>query len=313
MSFEYFQEYLLTPDLFAASIRIATPIALAALGAAICERSGIINIALEGKMLMGGFVAVAVSYSSGSALIGLVAAVIAGGLMGLIMAFGAITLKANQVVLGAALNIFAAGLTGFLTTLIFESPGASARVQGLEPMFISGLSELPWIGKIIFSHTPIVYTAIILVILGHYFIFKSPWGAWVRASGDRPLALHSAGVSIISIRYWSVIVSGCLASLGGAHLSLEVTHHFTVNMSGGRGFIALAANIFGKWTPLGGGAGSLLFGFAESLKLKGAIFKIAPEILLMLPFVLTLIVLVGVMGRATAPRSLGQPYDPQSH
>lgn len=313
MSFEYFQEYLLTPDLFAASIRIATPIALAALGAAICERSGIINIALEGKMLMGGFVAVAVSYSSGSALIGLVAAVIAGGLMGLIMAFGAITLKANQVVLGAALNIFAAGLTGFLTTLIFESPGASARVRGLEPMFISGLSELPWIGKIIFSHTPIVYTAIILVILGHYFIFKSPWGAWVRASGDRPLALHSAGVSIISIRYWSVIVSGCLASLGGAHLSLEVTHHFTVNMSGGRGFIALAANIFGKWTPLGGGAGSLLFGFAESLKLKGAIFKIAPEILLMLPFVLTLIVLVGVMGRATAPRSLGQPYDPQSH
>ena len=313
MSFEYFQEYLLTPELFAASIRIATPIALAALGAAICERSGIINIALEGKMLMGGFVAVAVSYSSGSALIGLVAAVIAGGLMGLIMAFGAITLKANQVVLGAALNIFAAGLTGFLTTLIFESPGASARVRGLEPMFISGLSELPWIGKIIFSHTPIVYTAIILVILGHYFIFKSPWGAWVRASGDRPLALHSAGVSIISIRYWSVIVSGCLASLGGAHLSLEVTHHFTVNMSGGRGFIALAANIFGKWTPLGGGAGSLLFGFAESLKLKGAIFKIAPEILLMLPFVLTLIVLVGVMGRATAPRSLGQPYDPQSH
>jgi len=313
MNFEYFLENLLTPDLFVAPIRIATPIALATLGATICERSGIINIALEGKMLMGGFVAVAVSYSSGSSLLGLVAAVTAGGLMGLIMAFGAITLKANQVVLGAALNIFAAGLTGFLTTLIFESPGASARIPGLEPIFISGLSEIPWIGRIIFSHTPIVYMAIFLVILGHFFIFNSPWGTWIRAAGDRPLALHSAGVNITSVRYWSVIVSGCLASLGGAHLSLEVTHHFTVNMSGGRGFIALAANIFGKWTPLGGGAGSLLFGLADYLKLKGAIFQIAPEILLMLPFILTLIVLVGVMGRATAPNSLGQPYDPQSH
>lgn len=312
MSFVSFIESLLSPDYFATTLRITTPIALAALGAAVCERSGVINIALEGKILMGAFVAVAVAHATGSSIAGLTAAITAGGLMGLTMAFGAINLKANQVVLGAALNIFAAGLTGFLTTEIFDSPGASARVPGFDPISIPGLSDVPWLGVVIFSQTPLVYMAIVLAIAGHFFLYRSPWGVWIRAAGDRPLALHSAGVSVTRVRYSAVVLSGCLAALGGAHLALEVTHHFTVDMGGGRGFIGLAANIFGKWGPLGGAGASLLFGAAEALKLKAGILGIAPEILLMLPFVMTLVILVGVMGRATAPRALGQPYDGQS-
>jgi simple sugar transport system permease protein len=312
MSIEAFLVSFFTPDLLAAAVRIATPIALAAIGAVICERSGVINIALEGKILMGAFVAVAVAHATGSAIAGLAAAIVSGGLVGLTMAFGALTLRANQVVLGAAINIFAAGLTGFLTTEIFDSPGASARVPGFDPISIPGLSDIPWLGTIFFSHTPLVYAAILLAIIGHFFMFRSPWGVWIRAAGDRPLALHSAGVNVVRTRYCAVIIAGCLAAIAGAHLSLEVTHHFSVNMSGGRGFIALAANIFGKWTALGGAAASLLFGFAEALKLKAGILHIPPEILLMLPFILTLVVLVGVMGRATAPRALGQRYDPGS-
>ena len=200
VNIETFVVAFFTPDLFAAALRIATPIALAALGAAICERSGVINIALEGKMLMGAFVSVAVAHATGSALFGLVAAMAAGGIMGLTMAFGAMALKANQVVLGAALNIFALGLTGFLTTEIFDSPGASARVPGMNPIWIPGLSDVPWLGTILFTHTPLVYVAVFLVIVGHLFLFRSPWGIWLRAAGDRPLALRLPWQFVISQR-----------------------------------------------------------------------------------------------------------------
>ncbi len=303
---------VLTPEFFAAAIRIATPIILASLSATICERAGVINIGIEGMMLAGAFAAASGSYVSQSPLIGAMAGITAGGLMGLILGFGTITLKANQVVLGAAINIFVAGLTGFLTTVIFGSPGVSARVPGFAPLRIPLLADVPWVGTILFSHTPIVYLAIILGVVGNVFLFHTPLGNWIRAAGDRPLALHGAGVNVNHVRYLSVFLSGCLAGLGGVHLSLEVTHHFSVNMTAGRGFIGLAANIFGKWTPLGSLGTSLLFGFADSLSLNASALRIAPELLLMMPFVLAIVVLVSVMGRATAPRALGKAYNEES-
>lgn len=303
---------ILTPELFAAGLRIATPIILAALGATVCESAGIINIGLEGMMLGGAFAAVSISFVSQNALLGALAGIGTGGIMGLVLGFGSITLKANQVVLGAAINIFVSGLTGFLTTVIFGSPGASARVPGLERLYIPVLSDLPWLGTIFFSHTPIVYLAIVLGVVGNLFLFRISLGTWIRAAGDRPLALHSAGINVNRVRYLAVFLSGCLAGLGGVHLSLEVTRHFSVNMSAGRGFMGLAANIFGKWTPLGSLGASLLFGFADSLKLKASALRMPPELLLMMPFVLALVILVSVIGRATAPRALGQVYNAES-
>ena len=208
-----------TPALFAAALRISTPIILAALGATISERAGIINIGLEGMMLAGAFAAVSVTHILQAPVIGAIAGILTGGIVGLILAFGSITLKANQVVLGAAINIFAAGLTGFLTTVIFDSPGVSARVPGLETIDIPVLSELPWAGVILFSHTPIVYIAILLGLAGHIFLFRTALGTWIRAAGDRPLALHSAGVNVNRVcatlpsslvgvsRVWAVFIS----------------------------------------------------------------------------------------------------------
>ena len=299
---------ILTPELLATTLRISTPIILAALGGTICEKAGVINIGLEGMMLAGAFAAVYISHIFQNAVIGAFGGVICGGLIGLVLAFGAITLRANQIVLGAAINIFVGGLTGFLTTVIF-SPGASARVPGLQPMTVPILRNIPWIGTVLFSHSATVYLAVSLAILGHFLFSHTPFGAWIRAAGDRPLALHSAGKNVKGIRFLAVFLSGCLAGLGGVHLSLSTTRHFTVNMSGGRGFLGLAANIFGKWTPLGSLWASLFFGFSESLKFKSAVLKISPELLIILPFVLTLIVLVSVVGRAEAPQALGEVYD----
>ena len=299
---------ILTPELLATTFRISTPIILAALGGTMCEKSGVINIGLEGMMLAGAFAAVFISHVYQNAVLGAVGGVLCGGIFGLILAFGAITLRANQIVLGAAINIFVGGLTGFLTTVIF-SPGASARVPGLKPMSIPVLRDIPWIGTMLFSHAATVYLAFSLAILGHFLFYRTPLGTWIRAAGDRPLALHSAGKNVKRIRYLAVVLSGCLAGLGGVHLSLSITRHFTVNMSGGRGFLGLAANIFGKWTPLGSLWASLFFGFSESLKFKSAVLRIPPEILIIMPFVLTLIVLVSVVGRAEAPQALGEVYD----
>ena len=299
---------IITPALFTGMIRIATPLALAAIGGTICERSGIVNIALEGLILIGAFVSVVVSYFTGSAWLGVLGAVIISALFSLLLAYFSINLRANQVIVGTAINIFALGATGFLTDFIFKEAGATPGVAGLNPIKIPVLCDIPWIGEIFFQQKPIIYLTFLIIALSQFILFKTKIGLRIRAVGEHPRAADTVGINVSKIRYLAVIISGALGGLAGAQLALEEIRRFVEYMSGGRGFIALAANVFGKWTPIGSWFGSLLFGFAQALQLRIGVFKIPPEFTNMIPYILTIIVLAGAMGRATAPAALGKPY-----
>ena len=311
---------IFTPDLFASAVRMATPLALAAIGGTICERSGVVNIALEGMMLMGAFMGVVGATFTGNPWIGLLVAVLSGGALALIHAFASITLRTDQVVSGTAINILSLGLTGFLMEVIFGRPGTTDPVQRLVPVFdIQGPTEgvigtvWTWINTIVFSYTPIVYMAIIIAVVGQWALFNTRWGLRLRSLGEHPRAADTVGISVIRGRYSAVIMSGLLGGMAGANLTLEQVGSFTENMTNGRGFIALAANIFGRWTPAGSYLASLLFGFADALQIKLQLFRevirIPSQFFLMLPYVLTVIVLAGVVGRAVAPAAVGKPYE----
>lgn len=311
---------ILTPDLFASAVRMATPIALAAIGGTISERSGIVNIALEGMMLFGAFMGVVGTTFTGNPWFGLIIAVLSGMLLALVHAFASITLRTDQVVSGTAINILALGLTGFLMEVIFGHPGTTDPVARLTPIFkLSGPTHgvagtlWTWINGIFFSYTPIVYLAIIITIVGQWALFNTRWGLRLRALGEHPRAADTVGISVTRGRYSAVIMSGALGGLAGANLTLEQVGSFTENMTNGRGFIALAANIFGHWTPLGSYLASLLFGFADALQIKLQLFrevvKVPSQFFLMLPYVLTVVVLAGVVGRAVSPAAVGKPYE----
>jgi ABC-type uncharacterized transport system permease subunit len=330
---------IITPDLFAAAIRLATPIALAAIGASICERSGVVNIAMEGLMLVGAFGGVMGALLTGSLWIGVVAALIASCLFASLHAFASINLRSDQVVSGTAINILAIGITGFLIEMIFGRPGnvgvsdsvMAEQVLGhpvrtlstIKPVFSfpeGGPGFLgtvwTWINTILFSYTPIVYAGIFFAIFLTWALFRTRWGLRLRALGEHPRAADTVGINVIAGRWVAVIISGLMAGLAGANLSLEQVGGFSDSMTNGRGFIALAANIFGRWIPGGAYLASLLFGFADALQLKLQLFsdviRIPPQFFLMLPYVLTVIVLAGVVGRAVAPAALGKPYKAKS-
>jgi len=311
---------VITPDLFASAVRVATPLALAAIGGTICERSGVVNIALEGMMLTGAFFGVAVTYFTGSAWLGVLGAVVSGTLLSLIHAFASVTLKTDQVVSGTAINILATGVTGFLMEVIYGHPGTTDPVARLRPLLNLGnpfngvLADIwRWIDAVFFSHTPIVYIAILLAVVGQWWMYNTTWGLRVRALGEHPRAADTVGISVVRGRYFAVLFSGAMGGLAGANLSLEQVGSFTENMTNGRGFIALAANIFGRWTPGGSYLASLLFGFADALQIKlqplRDVIQIPPQFFLMLPYILTVIVLGGVVGRAVAPAAVGKPYE----
>jgi simple sugar transport system permease protein len=322
----------LTPDLFASAIRIATPLALAAIAGAICERSGVVNIALEGIMLIGAFAGVVITLAMEASKVpflvdnavwfGVLAAVLAGTALSAIHAFASVTLRMDQIVSGTALNILALGLTGFLLEVIYGHAGATnSVVHQLQPLFdfpaVQGAGFWSdvwyWIDQLVFSYTPIVYMAMIAAVVGQWAMFRTRWGLRLRALGEHPRAADTVGVRIIRGRYMAVLMSGALGGLGGAYLSLEQNSSFSENMTSGRGFIALAANIFGRWTPIGSYLASLLFGFAEALEIKMQgfrdVFQIPTQFFLMLPYVLTVVVLAGFMGRAVGPAQVGKAYE----
>jgi simple sugar transport system permease protein len=301
-------------------VRIATPLALAAIGGTICERSGVTNIALEGIMLTGAFFGTIVALFTGNTWLGVLAAIVSGMMLSAVHAFAAITLRADQIVSATALNIGALGMTGYLMKLIFDHPGTTDPVQTLAPVFDFqgpatgfGATLFRWIDGVFLSYTPIVYIAIALAVVLQWAMYRTTWGLRLRALGEHPRAADTVGVSVVLGRYLAVLASGALAGLAGANLTLEQVGTFTENMTNGRGFIALAANIFGRWTPVGSYLASLLFGFADALQIKLQIFRdviqIPPQFFYMLPYVLTVIVLAGVMGRAIAPEAVGKPYE----
>jgi len=326
---------IITPDLFAAAVRLATPIALTAVGASICERSGVVNIALEGLMLVGAFGGTIVALLTGSVWLGVAAAVLASLLFASLHAVASINLRSDQVVSGTAINILAIGVTGFLIEMIFGRPGnvglsdniMAEQVVGhpvrivttIQPVFdfpVGGTGALAviwrWVDTIFFSYTPIVYVGIFLAVFLTWALFKTRWGLRLRALGEHPRAADTVGIHVLRGRWVAVLISGAMAGLAGANLSLEQVGGFSDSMTNGRGFIALAANIAGRWIPGGGYIASLLFGFVDALQLKLQLFSdvinIPPQFFLMLPYVLTVVVLAGVVGRAVAPAAVGKPY-----
>jgi ABC-type uncharacterized transport system permease subunit len=278
--------------LIASTIRLSTPLILAALGGLYSERGGVINIALEGMMLAGAFTAAAVTVFTHSPWAGLLAAVIAGLVVAALHAVVTINYRADQVVSGAAINILFLGVPALLSGALFESTGATPQLPRDQ--------TLP---------NTLIYLAFILVAVTAYVIYRTRFGLRLRAVGENPEAAMAAGVSVTRMRYAGVLISGALAALGGAYLSIGQSSLFTRNMTAGRGFIALAALIFGKWDPVGALLACLFFGFAEAvaIRMQGTI-DIPNQFIQMIPYVLTMVVLAGWIGRATPPKALGTPY-----
>ncbi len=294
----------------AAALRISVPYALSALGASFSERGGVINIALEGIMLNGALAYVLGAHASGNPWVGVAAALGAGAVTAALHAVVTITFKADQITSGLGINLLAAGLTRFVLTAVFHSSSNSSRVVGLPDWHLPLIGDIPAVGRVL--STPIVLIAIVLVVLGQWLLFRSVFGLRLRSVGERPEAAATLGLSVTGLRYAGVILSGLLAGLAGAWLASE-QHSFTDGMTGGRGYIAIAAMIVGKWTPFGAAAACLMFGAAEALQiqLQGSAFP--NELLQMLPYLVTMLALAGFIGRAVAPRSIGVPYDPERH
>jgi len=294
--------------LFAAAVRMATPIVFASLGGIFSERVGIINVGLEGMMLTSAFSGVAITFFTGNPWLGVLAAILAGGLLGLLHALLTVKFIGNQIVSGTGINIFALGFTAYMSQVLWGSRGASETVQGLNVVAVPLLQDIPIIGEIIGTHTPLVYLMLIITVLCYIVLFRTPLGLRIRAVGENPAASDTAGIDVFRIKYECVMISGMLAGLGGAFLSLGHLNLFAWGMTGGRGFIALAAMIFGKWMPFGAFGASLLFGFADALQMRlQALGLLPPQIILTIPYVVTIAVLAGVVGRA-APPSDYKPY-----
>jgi simple sugar transport system permease protein len=297
--------------LIASTIRLSTPLILAALGGLYSERGGVINIALEGMMLAGAFTAAVVTVFTHSPWAGLLAAVIAGLLVAALHAVATINYRADQVVCGAAINILFLGVPALLSGALFESTGATPQLprdQTLPDTPVFNPQTTPALASI-FNQKPLVYLAFVLVAATAYVIYRTRFGLRLRAVGENPEAALAAGVSVNRMRYAGVLVSGALAGLGGAYLSIGQNSLFTRNMTAGRGYIALAALIFGKWDPVGALVACLFFGFAEAvaIRMQGTV-NIPNQFIQMIPYVLTMVVLAGWIGRSTPPKALGIPY-----
>jgi len=299
-------------DYLLSSVDLAVPLAFAALGGMYSERSGVLNIALEGLLLTGAFSSAIATFYTGNPYIGIIFALIIGGCVGLVHAFLSVTLAVNQLVSGLGINLLVAGLTSFFARLVFN--GNSTRLPGIEAIAIPGLAKIPLLGTILFQQNILVYFLVILVAFSLYFLFYTSLGLTLRSVGEYPQAAATAGLSVSRVRYVAVIVSGCLASLGGAYLTLVQINFFTEGMSAGKGFIALAALIFGRWHPLGIIGACFLFGATEALQLRIQAFgvNIPYQFLVMSPYALALFALLGLAGKALPPRSLGIPYFPEN-
>ena len=293
----------------AASLRIGVPYTLAALGATFSERGGVINIALEGIMLNGALAYVLGAHWTRDPWAGVAAAVAAGVLTGLLHALVTVRFRADQITSGLGINLLAAGVTKFVLTQVFHSSSNSSRVVGLPGWDLFGLARLPALGPVL--ATPLVLLTVMLVLLGQAVLFRSVFGLRLRSIGERPEAAATLGLPVASYLYAGVVISGALAGLAGAWLASE-QHSFTDGMTNGRGYIAIAAMIVGKWSPLGAAAACLMFGAAEALQiaLQGPAFP--SELLQMLPYLVTMLALAGFIGRAIPPRALGTPYDPEN-
>lgn len=280
------------------TLMYSAPLIFAALGGVVSERSGVINIGIEGMMSFGAFIGAAVGYYTANPWLGLLSGGLAGGFLALLHAIAAITCKADQTISGMALNFIGPGLSLYLCRLFFDDKTMTDRVP----------NKLP---KVFGSIDITVVIAFILTAIIWFVLYKTKWGLRILSVGEHPAAADTLGINVYKVRYLSVIVSGILAGFGGAAMTLAVVAQFTPSVISGQGFIALAAVIFGKWTPQGAWAACIMFAFAQALTvvLGGGKVAVPSEILNMLPYVLTIVILVLFVGKSMAPKSSGKPYE----
>lgn len=302
----YVMEPVQATAVYASTLRQSTPIVLGALCGLIGERTGIINIGIEGQMLMAAFIAFMVNVYTGNLFVAAMAGVLTGAFLGLFLAWMSITLKMDQIIGGTVINILALGLTSF-----FYLAGLTTRGK-LAPIPLGPLANLPLVGPVFFNNPPITYLTILLVFFFHFTLFRTVWGLRTRAVGEHPSAADTVGIRVNVMRYMNTTLAGCMSGLAGAYLTLEAVGSFERAMTNGRGFVALAVMIFGKWTPLGSWGAALLFGFAVALQTQfqflGLDF-IPHQFIGMFPYLLTIIVLAGFVGRSRPPAAEGKVYE----
>lgn len=304
------QNFMPVVNIVRGTFLLALPLIFGALSGVLCERSGVINVAIEGQLLMGAFAGALVGTMTGSAWTGLVAAALGGALISLLLAVFAIRYLVDQVVMGIVLNLLALGLTGFLYERLMQ---ADPQRYNQPPQFgtlrIPLLADIPVLGPALFHGNIFLYLALILVVVIHIALFRTRWGLRTRAVGEHPTAADTLGVRVLGLRYRNVLLAGLIAGVGGASYTLAL-YSFTKNMIGGKGFIALAALIFGRWSPTGALLAALFFGFADQLSAYlGAINSVIPsEFLAMLPYLATVLAVAGLVGKVRAPAADGKPY-----
>ena len=287
----------------------AVPLTLGAMSGVLCERSGVINIAIEGMMLIAAFVG-AIAGSAFGLWMGTLIAVASGALFGGVLAVLSIKYRVDQIIAGTVINIFALGITSYLTARVLVQYLELNNPGTFRPFDIPLLAKIPLVGPLVFRNNIFVFLMFILVALLHVGLYRTRWGLRVRAVGEHPKAADTVGINVLRVRYRNVILGGMMAALAGVYLTLGSVGRFDENMTAGRGFIALAAMIFGRWSPIGAFGAALVFGFAEALQSTLAILDapIPSEILAMAPYLATILVVAGVVGRARAPAADGQPY-----
>ena len=302
----YTRNSQVTTAVLNSTIRQATPLVLGALCGLLGERSGVINIGIEGQMLLAAFIGFLANVWTGNLLLAVMAGVGAGALLGLLLAFMSVTLKMDQIIGGTVINILAIGLTGY-----FYQAGLTTEGK-LQPISLGLLADIPLIGPVLFNNPPITYITLLLVVIVHYVLFSTRWGLRTRAVGEHPSAADTVGINVYLMRYLNVVIGGGIAGLAGAFLTLEAVGSFERLMTNGRGFVALAVMIFGKWTPLGAWGAALLFGLATAMQTQlqfGGNLTVPHQFIGMLPYVLTIVVLAGFVGRSRPPAAIGQPYE----
>jgi ABC-type uncharacterized transport system permease subunit len=301
-------ENILTASVFASTLRLATPYIFAALGETFAQRSGVLNLGVDGIMLMGAFFGFYAVYATGSVILGVLAALGIGLLLGLATAFISVTLKAEQGISGIGMYLFGLGMSELLFQRLIGTPQS---VSGFSRINIPGLTDIPIIGQIFFNHNPLVYVAFALVPVAAFVLNRTPFGLMIRAVGQNPEAADAMGISVARVRYITVCIGGMMAGLAGASLSIALLNVFQQNLTSGLGFIAVALVYFGRWKPTGVLIGSLLFSFVNALQLQiGSIgVPIPSEFAVMAPYVITIIALVFASKRMEKPTALTKPFE----
>ncbi len=298
--------------LLAATLRWATPLTFAAIGGMFSERSGVVNIGLEGMMLTGAFFAILAADELESWPLGVLAAMVAGGLLALIHAFVSIHLRADQIVSGTAVNFLALGVTGYFYVDHYKGAGTPTDIPRIPDVTLPVIEDIPFVGDVIGQMNLMIWASLALLVVSYVVMFRTPIGLRIRSVGEHPRAADTVGISVYGTRYAAVVTSGVLAALGGAYLSIGFLGSFNENMTAGRGFIALAALIFGAWRPFGAFGAALLFGFSSALAQRLPEYSGSVAVLFQaLPYVLTLIAVAGVIGRSIPPAAIGRPYEKQ--